>query len=87
MTLHHRSATYQIEVENPASTGRGIAAAHLDDTAIETRPVCIALADDGMAHRLWVRLGQQGRRATKCGMVRLHNYRDGILFGRLRGAG
>jgi cyclic beta-1,2-glucan synthetase len=57
ITLRYRSATYQIDVENPDGTGRGIAAVDLDDAAIETRPPCIALADDGVTHRLRVRLG------------------------------
>jgi cyclic beta-1,2-glucan synthetase len=57
MTIHHGSASYQIEVENPDGAGRGIAAAHLDDAVIETRPLCVALADDGVTHRLRVRLG------------------------------
>ena len=57
MTFQHRSARYQIVVENPDGVGRGIAAAHLDDAVIETRPLCVALADDGVTHRLRVRLG------------------------------
>jgi cyclic beta-1,2-glucan synthetase len=57
MTLRYHSACYQIEVENPDGSGRGIVAAHLDDVAIETRPLCMALADDGGIHRLRVRLG------------------------------
>ena len=57
MTLRYHSACYQIEVDNPDGSGRGIVAAHLDDVAIETRPLCMALADDGGIHRLRVRLG------------------------------
>jgi cyclic beta-1,2-glucan synthetase len=56
MTLRYHSASYQIEVENPDGSGLGIASAHLDDAVIETRPLCMALADDGVTHRLRVRL-------------------------------
>ena len=57
MTLRHRSATYEIEVENPDRAGTGIAAAALDDAPIEARPLRVALADDGETHRLRIRLG------------------------------
>jgi cyclic beta-1,2-glucan synthetase len=57
MTIRYRSASYEIEVENPDGAGRGIASAHLDDVAIETRPLRVGLADDGVTHRLRVQLG------------------------------
>jgi cyclic beta-1,2-glucan synthetase len=57
MTIRYRSARYEIEVENPESTGRGIASADFDDAMIETRPLRVPLADDGLIHRLRVRLG------------------------------
>ena len=57
MTIRHRSARYEIEVENPDGAGHGIASAQLDDATIETRPLRVALADDGITHRLRVRLG------------------------------
>jgi cyclic beta-1,2-glucan synthetase len=57
ITIRHRSARYEIEVENPDATGRGIASAELDGTMIEARPLRLRLADDGNTHRLRVRLG------------------------------
>jgi hypothetical protein len=40
-----------------ALSGRGIASADFDDAMIETRPLRVPLADDGLTHRLRVRLG------------------------------
>jgi cyclic beta-1,2-glucan synthetase len=57
ITLRHRSACYEIEVENPDGAGTGIASAALDDAPIEARPLRVALADDGKTHRLRIRLG------------------------------
>ena len=57
MTLRHGSARYEILVENPDGVGRGIASAQLDETVIVERPLRLALADDGITHRLRVRLG------------------------------
>jgi cyclic beta-1,2-glucan synthetase len=57
MTIRYRSARYDIEVENPEGAGQGIASADLDDAMIETRPLRVPLADDGLTHRLRVRLG------------------------------
>ena len=57
MTIRYRSASYEIEVENPDGAGHGIASAQLDDATVATRPLRIALADDGITHRLRVRLG------------------------------
>jgi len=57
MTIRYRSARYEIEVENPDGAGRGIASAELDDAMIATRPLRVPLADDGITHRLRVRLG------------------------------
>jgi cyclic beta-1,2-glucan synthetase len=57
MTIRYRSTRYEIAVENPVGAGRGIAGAELDDATIETRPLRVPLADDGMTHRLRVRLG------------------------------
>jgi cyclic beta-1,2-glucan synthetase len=56
MTVRYRSATYEIEVENTDGVGRGIAAAELDGGRLETRPLRVPLADDGITHRLRVRL-------------------------------
>jgi cyclic beta-1,2-glucan synthetase len=57
ITIRYRSASYEIEVENPDGVGRGIASAQLDDAMIETRPLSLPLVDDGIRHRLRVRLG------------------------------
>jgi cyclic beta-1,2-glucan synthetase len=57
ITLRHGSARYEIQVENPDGVSRGVASAHLDDTAIAERPLRVPLVDDGAIHRLWVRLG------------------------------
>ncbi len=57
MTIRYHSASYEIEVENPDGAGRGIASAELDDVLIEARPLRVPFADDGVTHRLRVRLG------------------------------
>jgi cyclic beta-1,2-glucan synthetase len=51
----HRSARYEIAVENPRSVSRGVAAATLDGKALaEAR---VPLADDGAVHQVRVVLG------------------------------
>ena len=57
MTLRHRTARYDIVVENPDGVSRGIASAEVDGTAIAERPLRLKLADDGTAHRVLIRLG------------------------------
>jgi len=57
MTLRHRSARYEIVVENPDLVSRGIASAQADGTAIAARPLCLDLLDDGGTHHVLVRLG------------------------------
>ena len=57
MMVRYRSARYEVLVENPGGAGRGIASAQLDDTVIVERPLRVPLADDGITHRLRVRLG------------------------------
>jgi cyclic beta-1,2-glucan synthetase len=57
MTIRYQSARYEILVENPGGIGRGITSAYLDGATIVERPLCVALADDGVTHRLRVRLG------------------------------
>ena len=58
LTFRHGSARYEILVENPDFIGRGIASAWLDEQAILEQPLHLPLADDGLTHRLRVRLGQ-----------------------------
>src|SRR5258708_36801583 len=57
MTIRHRFAKYEIEVENPDGAGHGIVSAELDGAPIAARPLRLSLADDGITHRLRVRLG------------------------------
>jgi cyclic beta-1,2-glucan synthetase len=57
MTVRYRSARYEILVESSGGAGRGIASAQLDDKVIVERPLRVPLADDGITHRLRVRLG------------------------------
>jgi cyclic beta-1,2-glucan synthetase len=57
MTLRHRSARYEIVIENPAGVSRGIVFAEADGTAIPERPLRVKLSDDGATHHVLVRLG------------------------------
>ena len=55
ITYRHRSATYNIVVENPAGTGRGVRSVHVDAQAVPDGE--ILLADDGKVHAVRVELG------------------------------
>jgi cellobiose phosphorylase len=55
VTYRHRSATYRIQVENPAGTGHGVRSVTVDGRAAEGGAV--ALRDDGRAHDVRVTLG------------------------------
>ena len=55
--LRHGSARYEIRVDNPNGVGRGIAFAAIDTTTVAERPLRVRLVDDGVTHRLQVRLG------------------------------
>ena len=57
-TLRHRfgSAEYEIVVENPDHVSRGVLEARLDGAAVPSPTV--ALQDDGLSHRIVVRLGR-----------------------------
>lgn len=57
MSLRHHSARYEILVDNPDGTSRGIAFAQADGMAIAARPLCLKLLDDGATHHVLVRLG------------------------------
>ena len=57
VTLRHRSATYEIRVENPEGVSRGIASAAIDGVALTVHPLHLILIDDGATHRLKVVLG------------------------------
>jgi len=57
ISLRHGSARYEIQVDNPDGVGRGVASATIDATAITEKPFSLRLADDGLTHRLRIRLG------------------------------
>ncbi len=57
MTVRFRSAQYDITVENPNGLCSGIAAISLDGTDLGRRPLGLKMQDDGITHRLRVRLG------------------------------
>jgi cyclic beta-1,2-glucan synthetase len=56
MVFRHRSARYDIVVENPRGVSRGVGAMELDGVAGDGH-VGIELADDGAAHRVRIVLG------------------------------
>jgi cyclic beta-1,2-glucan synthetase len=57
ISMRHRSARYEIEVDNAAGASRGIAFASLDGRAVGERPLRLQLADDGLTHRLLAKMG------------------------------
>jgi cyclic beta-1,2-glucan synthetase len=57
ISLRHRSARYEILVENPDHVSSGIASAHVDGVAVDHLPLRLPLVDDGAAHRVLVKLG------------------------------
>jgi len=57
MTLCHRSARYEILVENPDGVSGGVVSAQFDGTTIADRPLRCPLMDDGKTHHIQVRLG------------------------------
>ena len=57
MSLRFGSSRYDIQVDNPDHVARGIAAVTLDEAAITERPLRLRLTDDGIPHKLRVRLG------------------------------
>ncbi len=60
LTLHHRSATYHITVENPHGVEQGAGSVTVDGTPAEADGV--ELADDGRVHEVRVKLGCQAGR-------------------------
>ncbi|HSJ96821.1 MAG TPA: glycosyl transferase, partial [Myxococcota bacterium] len=54
----HRSARYQIAVENPHSVSRGVVGIELDGAALPVGAAGVPLADDGATHRVRVVLGR-----------------------------
>ena len=61
IVVRHGTARYEIRVENPDGAGRGIAFAALDEAVVTERPLRLRLVDDGIVHRLKVRLGGSTR--------------------------
>jgi cyclic beta-1,2-glucan synthetase len=57
IVFRYHSARYEIAVENPGGVARGIAHAELDGVALPEDRAQIALADDGLTHRVRVILG------------------------------
>jgi cyclic beta-1,2-glucan synthetase len=57
IVYRHRTARYEILVENPGGVNRGIAHAELDGQALPGTQLRITLADDGTTHRVRVVLG------------------------------
>jgi cyclic beta-1,2-glucan synthetase len=55
ITLRHRSARYNIVVENPKGSGCGVRSITLDNKPVA--PGAIALSDDGEMHQVKVILG------------------------------
>lgn len=55
--LRHRSARYQILVENPNGASRGVARLELDGEVLPVDGAGVPLADDGATHRVRVVLG------------------------------
>jgi cyclic beta-1,2-glucan synthetase len=57
ISVRHKSARYEIKVENPDGVQRGVARAWLDGGEIPVAPLRVELADDGATHHLLVWLG------------------------------
>jgi cyclic beta-1,2-glucan synthetase len=57
MALRYRTTRYEIRVENPDGVSRGIVSAHTDGKAIVERPLRLKPVDDGVIHRVLIRLG------------------------------
>jgi cyclic beta-1,2-glucan synthetase len=55
--FRHRSARYQISVENPRAVSRGVTRLELDGAALPAGAAGVPLADDGVTHRVRVVLG------------------------------
>jgi len=58
MVYKHRSARYEIAVENPQGVSRGVASASLDGKALPEGAARVPLVDDGAAHKVRVVLGR-----------------------------
>lgn len=56
MVLRHGASRYEIHVQNPHRSGKGIASAMIDGKPVIERPLRVRLTDDGTTHRLTVEL-------------------------------
>jgi cyclic beta-1,2-glucan synthetase len=57
VTMLHHSARYEIHVDNPNGVSRGVLSAEVDGTMITERPLRLPIADDGVVHRVQLKLG------------------------------
>ncbi len=58
IVFRHRSARYEIAVENPLGVCRGVISMTLDGERLaETKNIVVSLADDGATHRILVVMG------------------------------
>ena len=57
IVFRHRTARYEIAVENPRGVSRGVTLVELDGTARPPSEASIPLVDDGATHRVRVVLG------------------------------
>jgi cyclic beta-1,2-glucan synthetase len=63
----HRSARYEISIENPQRVCGGVVYAELDGKALPDGQAKIALIDDGRVHRMRVILGEAEDRLHETG--------------------
>jgi cyclic beta-1,2-glucan synthetase len=57
IALRHGTARYEISVDNPDGLSRGVSYAEIDGAPLPAGPVRLQLMDDGLTHRLQVRIG------------------------------
>ncbi len=57
IVFRHRTATYEIRVDNPHGVARGVARATLDGVAASTPQAGLKLVDDGQTHAVHILLG------------------------------
>jgi cyclic beta-1,2-glucan synthetase len=57
LTIRHKSARYEIVVENPEGLSQGVLSCELDGKAVADRPIRLPLFDDGTTHSIILRLG------------------------------
>ncbi len=67
IAFRHRSARYEISVENPQGVCSGVAYVELDGTALADGHTKIALFDDGRVHKIRVMLGETKDRVRETG--------------------